>query len=173
MSLKTETCIKLTFPPKTKGGFSPCTQNISLRFITCKKNQSAQMKMDINHHHVFTEPLMNVCVFICTCIVHHITGGGGLGQWFHKTQRTCVPCGQINRTGTSSYVNVCPMEGGLAVGRAGEVLVSRSPYATHVHSIKPPQRSRGALWAVCYSSLTRYARTFTLFSYLRTWREMK
>lgn len=35
---------------------------------------------------------------------------------------------QINRSGVCGYVNVCPMEGKLAVGKAGALWVSRSYY---------------------------------------------
>lgn len=36
---------------------------------------------------------------------------------------------QINRSGVCAYVNICPMEGKLAVGKAGALWGSRSYYA--------------------------------------------
>lgn len=55
----------------------------------------------------------------------HFLGVGGLQRGGGPNVQNT----QINRTGACSYVNVCPMEGRLAVGRAGEVHISTSHYA--------------------------------------------
>lgn len=73
---------------------------------------------------------------------------------------------QINRTGTHSYVNVWPIEGELAAGRAGGVQDPRSYYTILANCIKGQKQTEKQRISVSCSLLNKVCTCVFFFEIL-------
>lgn len=113
-------------------------------FFPCKKGN--QFKRTKTFHLYLMAIKSSVCVFTYMALLIPDVPLGFAGGCFHKkalffgggyegvVHQMCRTHKSIG-PGACSYVNVCPMEGKLAVRRAGEGRISRTHYATPANCI--------------------------------------